>query len=330
MASIRSLARAWLVISLFVFPGLAAHAQESAERLQVVATTGMIADVLRQVGGEAVAVQGLMGPGVDPHLYRQTRHDVRAMTQADAVFWNGLNLEAQLEDFLARLGERRPVYAVGEGVPEASRLADEEYESQYDPHVWMDPQRWRHVVVAIRDALSELDPAHEAAFAERTAAYLEELDAVDRYAQEVLASIPDGSRVLVTAHDAFGYFGDAYDLEVRGIQGFSTESEAGLARIEAMVEMLVSRGIGAIFIETSVSDRNVRALIEGAEALGHEVRIGGELFSDAMGPAGSYEGTWLGMLDHNASVIARALGGEVPQGGRLGRLAFDAEEEKSQ
>lgn len=305
-----------VLLGLFAVPAAA-----ESGRLKLVATTGMIADALRQVGGEQVEVQGLMGEGVDPHLYRQTRRDVTAMTRADAVFWNGLYLEAQLEEFLGRLGQRKPVFAVGEAVPEEARRADEVYPDQSDPHVWMDPGRWRYAVLAIRDALSELAPEHAEAFARQADAYLEELEAQDAYAREVLASVPEEARVLVTAHDAFGYFGEAYGFEVLGIQGFSTESEAGLARIESMVNVLVERGIGAIFIESSVSDRNIRALIEGAAAKGHEVRIGGELFSDAMGARGTYEGTWLGMIDHNVTLIAQALGGEVPNGGRVSRLA---------
>ncbi|MBS9402232.1 zinc ABC transporter substrate-binding protein [Halomonas sp. TRM85114] len=293
---------------------------DTSSRLQLVATTGMIADVLREVGGDRVEVRGLMGPGVDPHLYRQTRSDVIAMTRADAVFWNGLYLEAQLEEFLERLGERSPVFAVAETVPQEARLADEEYTGQSDPHVWMDPGRWRYVVEAIRDALSELTPEHADVFDANADDYLAELEALDVYARKVIASVPESARVLVTAHDAFGYFGDAYDFEVLGIQGFSTESEAGLARIESLVDLLVVRDIGAIFVETSVSDRNIRALIEGAEARDHQVHIGGVLYSDAMGPLDSYEGTWLGMIDHNVSVIAKALGGDVPEGGRLGRL----------
>ncbi|SDI81251.1 metal ABC transporter solute-binding protein, Zn/Mn family [Billgrantia gudaonensis] len=329
MIGIRRLAQAGLMGAMALGMILDAHADAEGERLEVVATTGMIADVLRQVGGDAVSVDGLMGPGVDPHLYRQTRSDVRAMTQADAVFWNGLYLEAQLEEFLERLAERRPVFAVGEAVPEERRLADAEYDNQYDPHVWMDPSRWRHVVVAVRDALSELEPSQAEAFEKRADVYLDELEALDDYARQVLESVPESSRVLVTAHDAFGYFGDAYGFEVLGIQGFSTESEAGLARIESLVDELVSRDIRAIFIESSVSDRNVRALIEGAKSRDHEVRIGGELFSDAMGPEGSYEGTWLGMLDHNVTAIATALGGEAPEGGREGRLADADEKEDS-
>ena len=323
--SLRRPAATLLLLALIASP--VAAESPSSPVLEVVATTGMVADAVREVGGERVAVQGLMGPGVDPHLYRQTRSDVVAMSGADAVFWNGLNLEVQLAELLARLETRRPVIAVGEAVPVEARLADEEYPDQPDPHVWMDPGRWRHAVIAVRDALIELDPEGADAYEASAQAYLEELEALDAYAREALASIPEQTRVLVTAHDAFGYFGEAYDIEVLGIQGFSTESEAGLARIESLVDLLVEREIGALFVETSVSDRNVRALIEGAAAVGHEVRIGGELYSDAMGPEGSYEGTWLGMLDHNVTVIARALGGEAPEAGRLGRLADAGDEE---
>lgn len=299
---------------------LGSDVQADDTRLQVVATTAIVADGVRQVGGEAVAVKGLMGPGVDPHLYRQTRSDITAMSRADAVFWSGLRLEAQLDSFLERLSERKPVFAVAEAVPEERLLEDEEYVDQPDPHVWMDPQRWRYAVLAMRDALIELRPEQESLFRNNADAYLEQLAALDDYAREVLASVPESSRVLVTAHDAFGYFGDAYGFQVLGVQGFSTESEAGLSRIESLVRLLVERQISAIFVESSVSDRNVKALIEGAAARNHPVRIGGELFSDAMGPAGTYEGTWLGMIDHNVSTIARALGGDVPEGGRLGRL----------
>ncbi|ROQ21201.1 manganese/zinc/iron transport system substrate-binding protein [Marinimicrobium koreense] len=311
-----ALSAALLITGLF--GGMLSVAAES--RLQVVATTGMVADVVREVGGDHVRVEGLMGPGVDPHLYRQTRRDITALSRADAVFWNGLYLEAQLEEFLERLAQRRPVFAVAEGVPERLRLSDEEYRNQSDPHVWMDPGRWRYGVEAVRSALVELRPEQKAYFDQRAESYLSELETLNDYARQVLGSVPEGKRVLVTAHDAFGYFGDAYGFEVLGIQGFSTESEAGLSRIEALVDLLVEREIGAIFVESSVSDRNVRALIEGAAARGHSVRIGGELYSDAMGPAGTYEGTWLGMIDHNVSTIARALGGEVPSGGRLGKL----------
>ncbi|MFC3282961.1 metal ABC transporter solute-binding protein, Zn/Mn family [Litchfieldella rifensis] len=301
------------------------HAQDNA-RLRLVATTGMISDTLRQVGGEHIEVQGLMGPGVDPHLYRQTRSDISAMTQADAVFWNGLYLEAQLEEFLERLAQRKPVFAVGEAVPEAQLLADEEFPDRTDPHVWMDPNRWRHVVEATRDALIELRPEARDDFHANADALLEQLQALDDYASRALGSVPESARVLVTAHDAFGYLGDAYGYAVEGIQGFSTESEAGLARIETLVNLLVERRIGAIFVETSVSERNIRALVEGAAAQGWKVDIGGELYSDAMGAPDTYEGTYIGMIDHNVTLLARALGGDAPRGGMSGRLGTGSED----
>lgn len=289
--------------------------------VSVVATTGMIADAARQVGGDLVSVQGLMGPGIDPHSYRQTRSDIVAMTRADLVLWHGLYLEAQLEDFLLDLTRSRQVVAVGEAVPVEHRIAHPDYEDRFDPHVWMDPDLWRYVVLEVRDALSALRPEAAAAFSANAETHLADLDRLSAYAAQGLASVPPEARVLLTAHDAFGYFGRSHGFEVVGIQGISTESEAGLNRIGALVDMLVERRIGAVFVESSVSDRNIRALIEGAAARGHSVRVGGEVFSDAMGPDGTYEGTYLGMIDHNVTTIAGALGGDVPARGMDGRLS---------
>lgn len=310
------LSAALLTVSGFI----AESARAQGEPLQLVATTGMIADALRVVGGERVEVTALMGPGVDPHGYRQTSSDIALMARADAVFRHGLRLEAQLEDFLHRLSARRPVIALAESLPKDALLSDEDNPTLPDPHVWMDPALWRGVVEAAQVELGRLDPQSEALFAENAVAYLAEIERLDAYSREVLSSVPEGQRVLVTAHDAFGYFGRAYDYEVLAIQGISTQSEAGLRQIESLVSELAERGIGAIFVESSVSDRNIRALIEGATARGHAVTIGGELFSDAMGRGGTYEGTYLGMIDHNVSTIAAALGGEVPDRGMNGRL----------
>ncbi|MBY6118126.1 metal ABC transporter solute-binding protein, Zn/Mn family [Mameliella alba] len=286
----------------------------------VVATTGMIADAVRQVGGDLVEVRGLMGPGVDPHSYRQTRSDIVAMARADVVLWHGLYLEAQMEEFLQDLGERGTTTAVAEGLPRDLLLAHDDYDDKFDPHVWMVPDLWTHVVENVRDALSAARPDSAEVFAANAAAHLAELDELATYAAGILASVPEESRVLVTAHDAFNYFGQAYGFEVMGIQGISTESEAGLRRIADLVDILVDRRIGAVFVESSVSDRNIRALIEGAAAKGHEVVIGGELFSDAMGEPGTYVGTYVGMIDHNATTIAGALGGDVPRDGMKGLL----------
>ena len=289
--------------------------------LTVVATTGMIADAARAVGGDLVAVQALMGPGVDPHAYRQTRTDILAMTRADLVLWHGLYLEAQMEEFLADLAGRQTVVAVGEAVPVEKRVAHDDYEGRFDPHVWMDPDLWSHVVGGVTEALIDAHPGGEAVFRANAAAHLADIERLSAYSDAMLGTVPEPARVLVTAHDAFNYFGRAYGFEVVGIQGISTESEAGLNRIGELVDMLVDRQVGAVFVESSVSDRNIRALIEGAAAKGHSVAIGGELYSDAMGEPGTYEGTWIGMIDHNVTVIAGALGAEVPDRGMDGRLS---------
>jgi len=293
-------------------PATGAWAQE---RLDIVATTGMIGDAARQIGGDLVDVRALMGPGVDPHAYRQTRSDIVAMANADLVLWHGLFLEAQMEDFMHGLEEVGAVVAVAESLPRNLLIGNEDYADKFDPHVWMNPNLWSRVVLNVRDALIKVRPESENIFRANADAHLIELQQLAQYTTLVLSSVPADSRVLISAHDAFNYFGNAYGFEVMGIQGISTESEAGLQRIAKMVETLVDRKIGAVFVESSVSDRNVRALIEGAAAAGHEVIIGGTLFSDAMGDDGTYEGTYLGMIDHNATVISRALGGEAPERG---------------
>ena len=312
------LSRRALLAGLGAAVAVPAHAGNAP--LNIVATTGMIADLARSVGGDQVAVKGLMGAGVDPHAYRQTRSDIVAMTRADAVLWNGLYLEAQMEDFLLDLGRSKPVHAIAETVSPDLLVAHEDYEGRFDPHIWMDPDLWVQCVPAVVDALADLKPDARPIFEANAARFVEEAQALSVYASDLLTSVPTEQRVLLTAHDAFGYFGTAYGFEVMGIQGISTESEAGLNRISTLVDFLVERKLPAVFVETSVSDRNMRALVEGAAAQGHTVRIGGSLFSDAMGPDGTYEGTWLGMIDHNATTISRALGVDAPAGGRLGKL----------
>lgn len=278
-----------------------------AAPLNVVATTGMLADTVRAVGGERTAVHALMGTGVDPHTYRQTRSDIQRMTRADLVVWHGLFLEAQLEKFFHDLSRHRRVVALTEAIPKDLLHASEDYPGRYDPHVWMDPKLWRYVVIATRDTLIDSDPEGRSTFEANAAVYLAQLDALDAQSRDQLAAVAKEARVLVTAHDAFGYFGRAYGFKVLGIQGISTESEASLNQIERLVKVLVERRIKAIFVESSVADRNVRALVEGAAARGRTVRIGGELYSDAMGAPGSREGTYLGMLEHNVATIATAL-----------------------
>ena len=290
---------------------------------RVTATTGMVADIVRQVAGDRGEVTSIIGEGVDPHLYVPTRSDVAALMEADIVFYSGLLLEGKLTDTLIRVARSgRPVHAVTELVDESLLLQPEEFAGHFDPHLWMDVSGWMQAVHAVTEAFVAFDSAGMNGYRERADGYTETLTELHDYARRVLGSIPEQQRILVTAHDAFNYFGRAYGLEVAGIQGISTESEAGLDRINRLVDLLVTRQVGAVFVETTIADRNVRALIEGAAARGHTVMIGGELFSDAMGRPGTYAGTYVGMLDHNITTVARALGGEVQERGFQGLLTY--------
>jgi manganese/zinc/iron transport system substrate-binding protein len=280
----------------------------------IVATVGMITDLVRNVAGPHATVEGLIGEGVDPHLYKPTRGDVVKLNQADVVFYNGLLLEGRMTDVLVRVANTgKPVRAVTEAILENPDvlLSKEEDEAQTDPHVWMDVSAWRQALPVIASTLATFDPAHATDYKANAERFGAELDALHAYALEAMATIPETRRVLVTAHDAFQYLGEAYGIEVRGIQGISTESEAGVRDLEELIDFIVERELPAVFVETSVADKNVRALVEGARARGHEVRIGGSLFSDAMGPSGSYEGTYIGMIDHNVTTIVNALGGQA-------------------
>ena len=289
--------------------------------LHSAATVGMVADIVRQIGGEHVTVTQICGPGVDPHLYKATRDDVQELSSADIIFYSGLMLEGKLSDTLIKMARKRPVVAVTEVIDESILLEPEEMEGHYDPHVWMDVSAWSKCVEAVTGALSEFDPSHADQYQQNAKSLLEKLNALHEYGLKAIGSIPKSSRVLVTSHDAFNYLGRAYGLDVQGVQGISTESEAGLQRVNELVDMLVTKDVRAVFIESSVPRKSIDALVEGARAKGHEVVIGGELFSDAMGEDGTYEGTYIGMLDHNITTVTRALGGEAPEKGLHGKLS---------
>lgn len=294
--------------------------------IQAVATVGMVADIVRHVGGEQVNVTQIMGAGVDPHLYKPTRDDVQTLMTADIVFYSGLMLEGKMSDTLVKLARSKPVFAVTEDLDEATLLEPEALSGHYDPHVWMDVSAWAKCVDSVTRALCDFDPPHAASYQTRADTYREQLRQLHEYGLNSTASIPDSSRVLITSHDAFNYFGRAYGLEVMGVQGISTESEAGLQRVNELVETLVSKRVAAVFIESSVPRKNIDALIEGAASRDHQVVVGGELFSDAMGEAGTYEGTYTGMLDHNLTVVTRALGGDAPKTGMSGKLTLGGTE----
>ncbi|MGB5987849.1 MAG: zinc ABC transporter substrate-binding protein [Desulfobacterales bacterium] len=284
------------------------------------ATVGMVADIVREVAGDKAEVTNIIGAGIDPHVYNPTRGDVATLIKSDIIFYSGLLLEGQMTDVLGKIARKRPVHAVTE-LLETQYLIHDEATNHSDPHVWMDVRGWMKAVEVVAAALQEFDPPHADLYGQRANGYIERLGQLDAYARKVFATIPEAQRILVTAHDAFRYMSRAYGLEVIGIQGISTESEAGLKDINRIVDRLVERKIPAVFVESSVSDKNVKALIEGAAARGHTVAIGGELFSDAMGPAGTYEGTYMGMIDHNVTVIVRALGGQAPAQGMQNKLS---------
>ncbi len=317
----------WLALFLLLVPGLAgcenAGPDADPDRpARVLCTTGMITDLVQRVAGDQAEVHGLIGAGIDPHLYQPTRTDIAALQRADIVFYNGLLLEGKMTDVLVRMAGRGiRVVAVTEGLDPQLLLEPPEMQGHYDPHVWMDVAAWSQAVHVIVKTLGDHRPLAAETFASNGAVLRQELASLDTYVRDVLATIPAEQRLMVTAHDAFNYFGRAYGLEVLGIQGLSTESEAGLNDINRLVNLIVERKVRAVFVETSVADKNVRALVEGAAAQGHDVRIGGTLFSDAMGRLGTYEGTYVGMLDHNATTVTRALGGTAPAGGMQGRLA---------
>ncbi len=297
-----------------------APAAEKSTRHTIVCTIGMVADIVRHIAGERADVRGIIGEGVDPHLYQPTRGDILWLTEADLVFYNGLLLEGRMTDTFVKVARKRPVHPVTEVLDESQLLAPPEFAGHSDPHVWMNPLLWKRCAEGVADTLGEFDPAGREVYRANYATLAAEMERLHAYAAERIATISERGRVLVTAHDAFNYFARAYGLEVHGIQGISTESEAGVADINRLVRLLVDRRVKAVFVESSVSDKNVRALIEGAAAKGHVVKIGGTLYSDAMGPPGTYEGTYVGMIDHNVTTIVRALGGEAPERGLNGKL----------
>lgn len=280
---------------------------EEEGRLHVVATIGMIRDVAQNVGGEHVRVVGLMGPGVDPHLYKASEGDVRRLFRADVVFYGGLHLEARMGEVLAEMGGRTRVAAVSEIIPTDQRLSPPEFKGAYDPHVWFDVRLWALTIDVVARTLSEADPAHARDFAANAERYRAQLADLDRYVREQAARVPAERRVLITAHDAFNYFGRAYGFQVRGLQGISTASEAGTADVQALAEFIATRRIPAIFVESSIPRRTIEAVQEAVAAQGYDVRIGGSLFSDAMGNPGTDEGTYIGMVRHNIDTIVGAL-----------------------
>ena len=309
------------ILSVVGCDGPKSSAGPRTQKLRIVTTTGMVTDMVRQVAGSRGDVAGLIGSGVDPHLFKATRHDIKLLQEADVVFYSGLKLEGRMQDALEQVNRvGRPVVAVTSKLEASYLRSPPEFDGHYDPHVWMDVVAWSRCLDVVVETLSQVDPEHADEFRQNAENYQAELRGLDEYVRTVIKSIPETHRVLVTAHDAFGYFGRTYGIDVRSVQGVTTESEAGVHDVNRLVDFLVERKLPAIFVESSVNEKNIRAVIEGTDSRQVKIQIGGELFSDAMGAEGTYEGTYIGMIDHNATQIARALGGPAPEKGFHGRL----------
>lgn len=305
------------IFSLFIFICVAVGCTSKADggakndpnrKLNVVSTVGMIRDAVSNVGGEHVDSVGLMGPGVDPHLYRATAGDVKKLENADVIFYGGLELEGRMTDVFVKMASRgTPTFPVSASVPESELREPPEFKGKYDPHIWFDVTLWKHAVEAIRDGLSKAKPSAKSDFEANATRYLIELDELHAYVKAETQKIPAQGRILVTAHDAFGYFGRQYGMEVIGIQGTSTAAEAGGGAIRRIADTIARRKIKAIFVESSVPRATVEALQKAVQSRGWDVKIGGQLFSDAMGRDGTPEGTYVGMVRFNVDTIVKAL-----------------------
>ena len=277
------------------------------QKIRIVTTTGMIQDAVENIAGDHAEVVALMGPGVDPHLYKATHGDLEKLTTADIIFYNGLHLEGKMGDVFEKLARVKPVVAVAEGISDDRLRKVPGFQGAYDPHIWFDVNLWKEAVKGISAFLQEYDSAHREEYSTRSNNYLRKLDSLDHAVRASIQEIPATQRVLITAHDAFGYFGDAYGIEVRGLQGISTLSEFGLRDVTDLVTFIIVRKVKAIFIETSVSQRSIEAVVEGCRERGWNVEIGGNLYSDAMGSAGTKEGTYVGMVHANVYKIVKSL-----------------------
>lgn len=286
----------------------AVNEDSSKDKLNIVATTTMLADLVSSIGGEHVTVNGLMGPGIDPHLYQASAGDVSLMQKADVVVYNGLHLEGKMGEIFENLSNQgAAVICIEKGLDESRLLAWEDDSSIHDPHIWFDVSLWKDAAKTVAKGLADADPNGKADYEANLDAYLKELDETDTYIRGRADELSEEQRVLVTAHDAFQYFGKAYGFEVRGLQGISTDAEAGTADVSDLAGFIVERQIKAIFVESSVPPKTIEALQAAVKAKGFDVSIGGELYSDSLGDAQSGAGTYILTVKANIDTIVDAL-----------------------
>ena len=295
--------KSMVIHTLFAF-GLSTLSLNAQAQLNVVTTTGMIADLVKNIGGQHVEVTALMGTGVDPHLYKATQGDLRRLTKADIIFYNGLHLEGKMQDIFGKLARKKAVYAVSEKIDHKSFI---QHGQHPDPHIWFDLSLWQLAGQRVLEVLQQQDPAHKNDYQKQADSYLSEMQELNQWISRQIQTIPEKQRILITAHDAFGYFGNAYGLKVMGLQGISTAAEFGLQDIKKLKDIIVQNHVKAVFVESSVSPRFIESLVAGVKAEGHALAIGGELYSDAMGVTGTPTDHYFGMVKHNVETIVNAL-----------------------
>ena len=279
----------------------------AGEKLTIVTTTGIIADAVKNLAGTKAEVISIMGPGVDPHLYKATQGDLEKLTSADLIVYNGLHLEGKMGDVLEKLGRQKKVVAIADFIPKDQLRSSPDFPGSYDPHIWFDVQLWKQATLGLQTSLNQAMPSDSAYFTSNARQWTAELDSLHNWSKIQIGLIPAEHRSLITAHDAFGYFGRAYGIDVRGLQGISTLSEYGLKDVSDLVNFIAGNKIKAVFVESSVPRKAIDAVVTGCQSKGHQVAIGGTLYSDALGPGNSPEGTYQGMVRHNVSTITNAL-----------------------
>lgn len=298
-----------IIIALAIVVSCSPQKTEESDtgKIKVVATTGMLYDAVIQIAGDQVDASYIMGPGVDPHLYKATQGDLRKFDDADLIIYNGLTLEGKMGEILEKLSKRKSVSAAAENISKTRLLSAVGYENTYDPHIWFDVKLWKLAVAEIEIALSEADSANATLYKSNAVQFIKKLDSLNTWVSNEIKSIPLDQRILITAHDAFQYFGKAYGIRVVGLQGLSTVTEPGLRDVARTIDIIIENNIKSIFIETSVSERTINAVVQGCKEKGHEVSIGGALYSDAMGEIGTSEGTYMGMIRSNVETIVNGL-----------------------
>lgn len=295
------------IICLIAFIGCKDANSEKDGKLNIVTTTTMITDLVKNIGQDSVSVQGLMGSGVDPHLYKASEGDVSKLTGADVVFYSGLHLEGKLVDVFEKMGRNSNTIALAEVLDKNGLIGSEYFASNYDPHIWFNIEYWKQITNYLTEELGKLDPDNASFYADNAAEYLKKLDALENEVRQTISTLPEEKRVLVTAHDAFNYFGKEYGFEVVGLQGLSTATEAGVQDVQKLAQLIIDKQVKAIFVESSVPGRTIEALQQAVKSKGYDVQIGGTLYSDALGNSGTDEGTYIGMFRYNVNTIVEAL-----------------------